>query len=167
MDENKMKFYTISDTYLDFLRTIEPKIPLNKKDYETQPKPYVGVILTIDEHQYFAPLASYKPEKYDKIHNHTIYKIYGDSREEKLSVIHLNNMFPIIQTEIEYMEFSNYDDKYKVLLEKEYSFIISKQEDIKRKAKKLYDDVINEKPFFKKLSNDFKLLETEYKNFSK
>lgn len=158
-----MQFYRITDRYLNFLRGIDNKIHPN---YPHISKPHVGVIININSHQYFAPLSSYKP-KHDKIKNHSIYKIYGDTnKKEKLSVIHLNNMFPIIQTEIERIDFSLEEAKYKTLLEKEYSYIISHQEDIRKKAFQLYNDVINKKTFFKNISCDFEKLEKQYITFS-
>lgn len=160
-----MNFYRITDEYIQFLKQIDGKI-LNNFN-ENQRRPYCGVIITIGVHQYFAPLSSYKPKKHDKIRNNTIFKVYGKDETEKLAVIHLNNMFPILQSEIEWMDFSLEGEKYKTLLEKEYSYIISNQEDIKNKALKLYHDVKKGNSFLKKLSCDFILLEENYIKFNK
>lgn len=165
MASGKMNFYRITDDYIKFLKQIDHRI-LNNYN-ENQKRPYCGVIITINIHQYFAPLSSYKPKKHDKIRNNTIVKVYGKDKTEKLAVIHLNNMFPIIPTEIERMDFSLEEDKYKVLLEKEYSYLISNQEEIKTKALKLYNDVTKGSSFLKRLSCDFTLLEQDYIKFNK
>ncbi|MGC6585132.1 type III toxin-antitoxin system ToxN/AbiQ family toxin [Paenibacillus sp. Dod16] len=165
MGEDKLQFYKITDSYLSYLRTIEPKIHSN---YPNRVKPHIGVIINIGIHQYFAPLSSYKPEKYDRIKtwNKTIFKIYGSNPNEKISVIHLNNMFPIIPTEIERIDFSLEERKYRVLLEKEYRFIVANQEAIRQRAHELYQDVLKGNTFYSKISNNFNLLENEYRNYS-
>ena len=164
MTESKMKFYTITDDYINFLRKVDRTLLNNT--YESRQRPYVGIIMTFGVHQYFAPLSSYKA-KYDRVRNHTIHKVYGKDETEKLAVIKLNCMFPIIQTEIKEMDFSKEESKYKDLLEKEYSYVISTQEEIERKARKLYKDVTKGNPFYSKISSDFSLLEQEYVKFNK
>ncbi|XID91670.1 type III toxin-antitoxin system ToxN/AbiQ family toxin [Paenibacillaceae bacterium WGS1546] len=166
MSEEKLQFYRVTDTYLQFLKQIEPKVHLN---YPHRKKPYIGIILTIGSHQYHAPLSSYKPEKYDRIKNSnkTIFKVYGKDQNEQLAVIHLNNMFPIIQTEVEWMVFQQEPQGYRNLLEKEYRFIVANQETIRKRASDLYQDVIKGNTFYSRISNDFALLEKEYRKFNK
>jgi len=165
---DKLKFYRITDAYIDFLRSVDPTLLVN--DYEDRKRPYVGVILTFGIHQYFAPLSSYKPKKYDRVKNHTIHKLEGKNGKN-LAVIKLNCMFPILQTEIKYLDFEKekeIDEKYVDLLEEEYRAVIRDQEEIKDKARRLYDDVVvKKKDFFVKLSSNFTLLEQEYVKFGK
>lgn len=167
MTEEKIQFYRITDNYLDFLRKIDPSIQPN---YPHRAKPHIGIMINIGIHKYFAPLSSYKDHKYDKIKNwnRTIYKVYGNKdKTEKLSVIHLNNMFPIIQSEIERMDFSQEEAKYKDLLEKEYSYIISNQTEIQKRAHELYESVTKGHSFYTSVSSNFSLLEKEYLKFNK
>ena len=166
MIEEKLQFYRITDAYLNYLKAIEPKIHTN---YPHRAKPHIGILINIGVHQYFAPISSYKPQKYDRIKNwnKTIFKVYGKDENEKLSVIHLNNMFPIIQTEIEHMEFKLEEQAYQSLLEKEYRFIVENQADIRNRAHELYQDVLKGNPFYSRLSNNFLLLEQEYRRFNK
>ncbi|PAF27375.1 hypothetical protein CHH61_03670 [Shouchella clausii] len=165
MSEEKLQFYRVTDKYLQFLKQIEPKVHLN---YPQRKKPYIGIILNIGSHQYHAPLSSYKPQKYDRIKNwnKTIFKVYGKDQTEKLAVIHLNNMCPIIQTEIEWMDFRQEAQHYQNLLEKEYRYIVENQEAIRQRAKGLYEDVIKGNTFYSRISNDFALLEKEYRKFN-
>jgi protein AbiQ len=166
MIEEKLQFYRITDLYLNYLKGFESKIHTN---YPHRDKPHIGVLIIIGIHQYFAPLSSYKPEKYDRIKNwnKTIFKVYGKDENEKLSVIHINNMFPIIQTEIERLDFSLEEQHYSNLLEKEYRFIVENQEAIRNRAHELYQDVLKGTSFYTSLSNNFALLEKEYRNFNK
>lgn len=164
MSNTRLRFYTITDRYVKFLREIDSKVQLNYP----QPliKPYVGVLLEINGHQYFAPMSSYKPHKYDKVNNNTIHKvIVPEDRQPKKSVIHLNNMIPIIQSEIEPVDFNQLEDKYKNLFRKEYRVVTRDQERIKEKALKLYNDVMAGSEFYCKHSCDFAKLESEYMKF--
>lgn len=165
MTADKLRFFRVSDDYINFLKTIDPRI-LNNSN-ENRARPYVGVILIIGIFQYYAPISSYKPEKHDKIRNNSVIKINGKDQTEKLAVLHINNMFPIIPTEIEEMDFSKEERHYERLLQKEYSYIIRNQEDIQQKARKWYEDVIKGGNFPAKISCDYKQLEKEYINFKK
>lgn len=162
---DKLRFYRVTDQYIHFLRTIDPTILAN--DYENRKRPYVGIILSFGIHQYFAPLSSYKKWKYDKVKNHTIHKIIGKNKRH-LAVIKLNCMFPIIQTEIEPIDFKKEEQKYRDLLEEEYRAVLRDQDEIKAKARKLYSDVVvKKKRFFVELSCNFSLLEQEYVKYNK
>lgn len=160
---DKLKFYKVSDEYINFLKKIDPTILNNT--YENRKRPYVGVVLTFGIHQYFAPLSSYKP-KYDNVKNHTIHKIIGKNNK-KLAVIKFNCMFPIIQTEIELMDFEKEEKKYKDLLEEEYRAVLREQDKIRDKALKLYNAVKKGHTFYSKISCKFSLLEQEYLKFKK
>lgn len=163
---SNLKFYTITDEYVNFLRNIDSKIQANYP--APQIKPYVGIIITMDIHQYFAPLSSYKTWKHDKINNNTIFKIYNRKGTKKLSVLHLNNMFPIIPSEISFLDFNQVQDqKYRNLLRDEYHFVINNQEAIRNRAEKLYNDVKKGDQFYCKYSCDFAKLEEEYIKFGK
>lgn len=167
MSKKKLQFYRITDEYLKYLRALEPKIHLN---YPNRAKPHVGVLLNIGLHQYFAPLSSWDEKKYGRIKksNKTIFKLVDpEDKENKLAVIHLNNMFPIVQTEIEPMDFKNEESNYRSLLVKEYRFILKNEAEILQRAQELYDAVGKGNEFYTKLSCDFSELEKKYRNFNK
>jgi protein AbiQ len=160
---NKLQFYTVTDDYIEFLQKIEPKIQNNRRG--NRQRPYVGVILTMGIHNYFAPLSSYKPQ-HDKINNNTIFKIYGKDKTEKLAVLKLNNMFPVLPTVIARMDFNKEEYHYKRLLLKEYSYIIKHQKAIQDRARKLYNDVMKGDKFYSTICCNFALLEQEYVKFA-
>ena len=62
-----MKFYTINDSFVSSIKLIEPKI----QDNYGGKRPYIGVLLSINDLNYFAPLSSYK-SKQDRINNITV-----------------------------------------------------------------------------------------------
>jgi len=167
MSEERLKFYRITDEYLKFLRSIERKVQLN---YPNRAKPHVGILLNLGLHQYFAPLSSWDEQKYGRIKkwNKTIFKVVDpDNEENKLAVIHVNNMIPIIQTEIVPMDFNKEEEKYRSLLVKEYRFVIKNEVAIRQRAQDLYHAVKKGDKFYSDLSCDFATLEIEYLKFRK
>lgn len=60
-----MKFYTVSDAYIRFLKSIDRKVP---NSYAGK-KPFIGVVLEVNGHKYLVPLTSYK-QKQDRIKLH-------------------------------------------------------------------------------------------------
>lgn len=154
-----MKFYRVDDNYIMFLRGIDNKVQDNYKGKRV----YLGVVLTINTHTYFAPLSSYKPSQ-DKIKNITVFKLHDRTDpNNKLGVIHLNNMIPVLPSEITYVDFKNEKKPYSDMLQKQYEFITSKRLEIEQQAQKLYNAVtVQKNPFFSNLSCDFEKLEESY-----
>ncbi|NET55960.1 MAG: type III toxin-antitoxin system ToxN/AbiQ family toxin [Symploca sp. SIO2E6] len=159
-----MKFYIVSDAFIDFLKKIDNKVPNNYK----RNRAFVGIVLEINEHKYFAPLTSYKP-KQDTIRTSlpTIMKLHERGNpSNKLGMIQLNNMIPVIESEIQLLDIENQPEPYRSMLYKQYEFINARVIEIKNKAKKLYDLVVDKKQdFYCKISCDFKSLEDNYRNF--
>ena len=52
----RLNFYTVSDKYIEYLYQFDKKIPFNKN----AKRPYIGIVLHIEEFNYFAPLFSPK-----------------------------------------------------------------------------------------------------------
>lgn len=160
-----MKFYTVSNEYISYLKTIDSKVP----DNYSGTRPYVGILLEINGHKYLAPLTSYKP-KQDEIADNkiTVFKLYEKGNpSNKLGMISLNNMIPIIESEISMINFSEQNKKYATLLTSQINFISSNQDDIVKKAEKLYKVVtVSKTEHFCKISCNFTLLEKNYKNFT-
>ena len=160
-----MQFYKVSDRYINFLKKLDTKIP----DNYSGKRPYVGIVLEINGHKYLAPLTSHKP-KQDKLQstNPTIYKIHEKGNENnKLGMLHFNNMIPVIDSEIATIDFSTQDKKYSSLLSTQLAFIKSNQDNIKTRAKQLYNLVtVNKNAHFCSLSCDFIFLEDNYRKFT-
>lgn len=160
-----MKFYTVTNQYILYLKQFDLKVPDN---YNAK-RPYVGVILYINAHTYLAPLTSYKP-KQDllKASNPTIFKIHEKNNVlNPLGMIHLNNMIPVIESEIQPIDFALQPVEYRQLLSKQLEFIKTNQDVLKKKAKHLYDLVtVNKTPYFCRLSCDFLYLESVCSQFN-
>ena len=140
----KVKFVHVKKEYIDFLRTYDRKVQDNYDDNEHH-KPYVsGIKINIRNREYLAPLTSYK-EKYDEIEEKAIFKLiktYKKKKEEKLAVVLLNNMIPLIDGVIEEINFNDYDKRYQSLLRKEYQCLSSNE--AKSKIIKIANDIYKE-----------------------
>jgi protein AbiQ len=160
-----MKFYTVSNAYIDFLKKTDSSVPNN---YEGK-RPYIGVVLEINGNKFLAPLTSYKI-KQDKIKSShpTCLKVYNrHDPSEKLGMVQINNMIPVTNDVISSLDFSTQDHKYRSLLQKQFDFLKHNEAKLTNKAEKLYDLVVNQNHgFFSKISCDFEALEKVMPKYS-
>lgn len=82
-----MRLYRIKQEYIDYLRTEEPKVLENKNER----RPYIGIILFINNITYYVPLSSPK-NKYKTMKNtKDFHKIAGGV----YGAINFNKMIPV------------------------------------------------------------------------
>jgi protein AbiQ len=159
-----MKFYSVKEGYVAFLKTIDSRVP----DSYNGKKPFIGVVFSIGHHKYLAPLSSYK-SKQDRMDSSapSLLKIHERGNpENKLGIIQLNNMIPVLDSEIELFDLEAQEEKYKAMMYKQFEFIKTKEDEIRAKAEKLYHLVVNDKhTFFSAISCDFLKLEGSYRTF--
>ncbi len=104
-------------SYCDFLRQFDKCVPYNFDKKDT--RPFVGVLIKINDSLYYAPLTSPKPKHLKMKNQLDFIKIKGG----ELGTINLNNMIPIPQSELKKILFSSYsDDKYKSLLQNQWEW---------------------------------------------
>lgn len=60
-------FYTVNSDYLKYLNKIDPEVYYNPS-YRTSTKPFIGIILMVENTNYFVPITSAK-EKHKKWKN--------------------------------------------------------------------------------------------------
>lgn len=63
-----LKIYEIENSYIDHLVPFAPHLFHNKKENQENERKYIGIILTVNGLDYFAPLSSFK-EKHKKMKN--------------------------------------------------------------------------------------------------
>lgn len=160
----------VNQEYIKFLRKFDNHVQDNSN--EKNNKPYLGVLLEKDEQKYFVPLSSPK-EKHKKFMELEERKklpidifLIKESKTKLIGVLNINNMIPVIDDVIEY--FNIKEDKDYHLLQKEYIYCIKNQDEILKKATKIYDLVTkhNKISLIKRCCN-FKLLEEKSKRFHK
>lgn len=101
-------------------------------------RPYIGIVLTINNFEYFAPLTSAE-ESRGKLNNQVTIKLFAKS-DDFLGAIRLNNMIPCTRELVKVVNIvSIADDNYRNLLDKQYKLIKYQMADrIIKKAEKVY-----------------------------
>ena len=164
----KLNFYIIDDNYINYLSQFDKHIAYNKN----QKRPYIGVVIVVEEHYYFAPLFSPKPKHKNYKDNLTFFKIISKTKND-LGIIRFSDMIPVPQECVYLLDIKSKSYGYKRLLSEQYSYINmpENKQKILNKSEKLYNIVIKPSKskmtkFYQDLSCDFKLLEeksVEYK----
>ena len=131
-----IKIVWIKDKYINYLRKFDEHVCFNKG----QKRPYVGILFEVNNQKYYAPLSSPKP-KFKEMKNYVDFiKLDGGN----LGAINLNNMIPVVESSIVYIDINKLDDKkYSILLNKQLAFMKSKELEITYKAAKLYKSYKN------------------------
>lgn len=152
---DNIKFYQVSPDYVDYLIPYAPHLFHNKQQGQQNERKYIGIVLTINDMNYFAPLSSFK-EKHKRMREGLDF-----IKVKNYAVINLNNMFPVPNGQYSYVDISKeHNPKYKSLLLSEYRYIKSIQEKIRKNAANLYQIKIKgEVSSLTKRCNDFLKLE--------
>jgi len=165
----KLNFYIIDDRYIKFLSEFDKHIAYNKNEK----RPYVGVIIIVKEHYYFAPLFSPKKKHRTYKDNLSFFKIINKRTKKSLGIIRFSDMIPVPKDSVYPLDIENISYGYKRLISEQYSYIniTENKNKIMYKAEKIYN-IVNSNgnskmiKFYKELSCNFKLLEEkclEYK----
>lgn len=162
MEKNEtLKFYVVDDKYIEYISEFDSHVSWNKE----QKRPYIGIVLKVENYLYFAPLYSYK-SGYDKYKENPSFIRIEDRKGRYVSIIRFAEMIPVPENSIKLLDFNTRDDKYKNLLQAESDFINDNKITIYEKAKKMYRNVVKIKsPFFISISCNFKLLEEKSKKY--
>ena len=158
MDNKKLKFYTVTEEYMIYLKKCDEKV-MDNRGIKNK-RPYIGVLFEIDRKKYLAPLSSPKPKHLTMKNSLDFVKI----NQGKFGVINLNNMFPVIEEVIIEKNINlEEDNKYKELLVNQLDWCnkMENRDNIYRKAEKLYKEILNKKEqsrFWNRCC-DFSLLE--------
>ena len=135
-----LSFYTVNSDYCDYLRQFDKCVPYTMQQKST--RPFLGVLIEVNGHTYYAPLSSPKP-KHQKMKNQLDFiKI----NQGYWGAINLNNMIPImpeLATKVNPNELTrNYDnEKYRNLLNNQLSWCNSNKDYIVKKAHNLYNKI--------------------------
>ena len=160
--KDDIRFYEIDPKYIDYLLPYAPHLFANRKANQNNERKYIGVVLHINDLDYFAPLSSAKKK-------HTYIEEGLDFiKIKQYAVINLNNMFPVPASVCHMVDFSKErNPKYKDLLQAEYRYIKMIQEKIRKNARLLYNHKLKngtDTPLAKRC-NDFQLLEEKCKQY--
>ena len=170
-----MKLYAVRDEYIKYLRKFDNRVYDNKENNRKVMRKYLGIVLTINELNYYIPMSSPKSSDYknNEIRKSIIPIIRIISNEEVNNIpvlkgtLRISNMIPVPSSELILYEPKKEKDKnYKILVEKELEFISKNEEMIRKYAMILYKQKINnyDVSYIKNVVN-FKLLEKKCKEY--
>ena len=170
----KLNLYSVSDKYINYLRQFDNKVYDNKEEIRTHERKYLGVVLTVNEFNYYIPMSSPKNSDYIDISKKiirkdtkTIIRIYEGNR--LYGTLRISNMIPVPITELEpYMVSNETDLKYKEVILGELRYINNNSNRIIKYAKTVYNQKIKNMDIgYIKNTVDFKLLEEKLKEWNK
>ena len=164
----ELLFYTIDKDYIKYLSKFEKHISYNK-DEIGHSRPYIGIVLKINEYNYFVPLYSYK-EHYERYKNNPSFFFIYSRKEETLAIIKFSAMIPVPKNlnVIKLLEYDKQDKKYKDLISAEYRYVNSNKQQIYKRANKMYISVTKHKNnFLKTIACNFELLEQKCLEYNK
>lgn len=164
-----MKLYSVSDRYINYLRQFDNKVYDNKENMRTNSRKYLGIVLKINNLNYYVPLSSPKQSDFNKnkirksiipIIRITSSMLNSTSLELK-GTLRLGNMIPVPKSELILYEPQSEENKnYKILVEKELEFINQNLNLIKKYAQIIYNQKTkNYNVSYINNVVDFKLLE--------
>ena len=107
----KLNFYIIDDNYIKYLSQFDNHIAYNKNEK----RPYIGIVIIVEKHYYFAPLFSPKPKHKTYKDNLTFFKIRNTKTKNDLGIIRFSDMIPVPQESVYLL-----DIKAKVMGIKDY-----------------------------------------------
>ena len=125
----KLNLYSVSDKYIKYLRQFEEKIYDNKEDIRTQTRKYLGIVLTVNDFNYYIPMSSPKKSDYIDYENKIIRKntktiIRICNGDRLYGTLRISNMIPVPITELEpYIINDESDLKYKEVILGELRYI--------------------------------------------
>ncbi len=138
-------FYMVDADYCDFLRETDPCVPYTMD--RKSARPFVGIVLFVNQFNYYAPLTSPKPKHLQMKSQIDFLKI----KNGEWGAINFNNMIPVPAICLKKIEVKIYetdlkqDIDYKNLLSNQLSWCNSHKDTILRQAGKLYDIIVQGK----------------------
>lgn len=163
-----MEFYRINEEYNQFLQRYEKekrgvsKVPNIR--YKDRNKFAFGAVMEVNGINYYVSVSSFSKKQEANI----LIRVPGDEKEVKGS-LRFNYMVPVPDECIEKLIIKDVqDEKYRMLLNKEYRFCVNNAQRIQKKANKIYEMVTeNRKQILTDNSCNFRILEEGYREYIK
>lgn len=93
----KLNFYTVDQSFVDELQKIEPRVP--NIEYETHNKFVCGILFSINEFDYFAPISSFTKQQKTNF-------VIKNSNGKPVGCVRFSFMFPIPENHRSIKDFS-------------------------------------------------------------
>jgi len=154
--DKPLDFYEVDGKYITYLLQFDERVP--RVDYSATSKHdkfLCGIVLTVHEHDYFAPISSF-------ITSQRTNMIIRNEQGKALSSIRFSFMIPVPPNVITAKKIKDEPSpEYRRLLDFELQFCLRNETAIRRQARYVYTTVTqNRDPIMVKNCCDFKKLET-------
>ena len=161
-----MDFYRINEEYNQYLQRYEKekrgvtKVPNIR--YTDRNKFAFGAVMQVNGINYYVSVSSFDKKQEANI----LIRVPGDEKEIKGS-LRFNYMIPVPEACIERLVIKEVEDeRYRLLVNKEYQFCMDNAERIQKKANKIYEMVTtNRKQKLTDNSCAFRILEQGYREY--
>lgn len=168
MNQHNLELFYIDNNYINFLKNSGNRSVENNYANADNQKPYVGIVLKVNDTNYYAPLSSPK-DKYRAMsgNNPTLFKIEKINSKKLIGVVRLNNMIPVPDFALKKVIFNEVgDSNYKYLLINQLKIMKVNLSTIQEKANLMYDLVVNKgNKFYCRISNDYSKLEKDCQKY--
>ncbi len=173
----RLRLYTIDADYLKYLFDVDDRVMYWEGDTYKTDRKYIGVVLKINNFEYFAPLSS--PKANDYIYKKGVKQVKKNiipivrlvtDKGHLLGKIKLSNMIPVKSEHITLYDIEGEPDKkYKSLIVKEMICIRKCKDEITKNALVLYNQKSKGYKNINYLNDtlDFKSLEAACLNYKK
>ena len=171
-----MDWYVVNKDYVNYLKKFDSRV--GYVEYGDRLKLHVGVLITVNNLNYYVPISSAKPKHYKMSNSLDFHKLQDETTGHIYAVLNINNMIPVPNsclTRLKYDQIERFrsfkDDKERIdyiyLLQKEKALIDTLQETLQNKALKLHHKCVAkpDSSLAKRCCN-FKLLEEKSHLFS-
>ena len=161
---NKLRLYKINIDYIKYLYSFDKRIQYNpnREDEYSKNRPYLGIVLHIDNFNYFVPLEHPRESHKNMKNNIFIFKIHNGI----YGILGFNNMIPVKKEQIVKFDINKIEKKgYRQILISQYHFCNKHIGEIREKAQETYKRSFKN-VFMKKVCCDFKLLEEKCKEYN-
>lgn len=143
MKKERLHLYQLDMKYVRDLAKADDKVMSVSPQQHKENRPFVGIIIVMDQHKYCIPLTSPKP-KHSKMKNDLDFSKILDSDNKIIGALNLNNMIPVSKEVIRILDIrpdrrdSPKERAYKELLNNQLDWCNNNIESITKKATKLY-----------------------------
>ncbi len=146
----KLRLYSVSDRYIKYLKQFDDKIYDNKEENRNKTRKYVGIVLKINDVNYYIPMSSPKDSDYvDRNKNcirkdtKTIMRMKSSSR--LYGTLRISNMIPVPKEELEpYIISNEVDVGYKEVILGEIRYINNNIKRIIKNVNIVYNQKVSE-----------------------
>lgn len=158
----KLRLYKVDINYIKYLYNFDKRVQYNpnQADSYTERRPYLGIVLKINNCEYFVPLEHPRKQHKNMKNNIYIFKIHNG----RYGILGFNNMIPINKENLIQFDINKEKLKYKRILISQYHFCNKHIKEIKYRGLETYLRRQNNN-FFKKVCCNFQLLERKSKEF--